>query len=132
MMIKRFTLVTVAVVVGTMLILMLSAHAGGQSNPAQAKQAVMPKWEYCAVIDVHRMSSSVPGVAGPLVATVIYFLETGEKRETIEVQGGKNNDSLAKTFAKLGQDGWELVFEGAETLGGGSNTNALYFKRPKG
>jgi hypothetical protein len=132
MIIKRWTLVTVAVVVATMLILMLSARAGGQSNPAQAKPSVMQKWEYCAVTDVNRRPPSVPGVDGPMVATVVYFLDTGEKRETLEVPSGKSYDSLAKAFTKLGQDGWELVFEGAETLVGASHTNAFYFKRPKG
>lgn len=67
-----------------------------------------------------------------MTATIVYFTDEGEKRESIEVPGGKNYDSLAKTFSKLGQDGWELVFEGAESLGARSYTNTFYFKRPKG
>ncbi len=129
MKINRFTLVSVFV--AAFAILMVFAFAGTPATPPQSKPAAMQKWEYCAVTEVNRRPSSVQGTAGPMAATIVYFLETGEKRETLEVQDGKNYDSLAKAFATLGQDGWELVFQGAENLGGGSYTKAIYFKRPK-
>ena len=132
MKIKRFTLVSLAIAVAAMVIVILSAFAGSLSTPLQSKPSVAQKWEYCAVSDVRREPSSRRGEQGPIVATVIYLLETGESREKITMPDGKDWDSLAKAFSKLGQDGWELVFEGGENLGGVGYTKAFYFKRPKG
>lgn len=97
----------------------------------EAARAAEPrKWEYCAITGFDRrqkgFSLSAPYVT---VALVRVFPNNAE-----EVEGANEDDALANAFAKLGDDGWELVAVKVElslTDGNGKTHSSYFFKRPK-
>jgi hypothetical protein len=88
----------------------------------------MQKWEHCCVGPIKESS----GWKGHYPR--LFFFETdGLEVESIRASGGSTEeDVLAATIARLGEEGWEMV--GCGALGGasqGNNMHYLYFKRPQ-
>ena len=81
----------------------------------------MQKWDYCALSGVGNLSGNFathyPGM---------WFFTALEGAKAIEVSGRGEEVVVARTIAKLGLDGWELV----GVSPGYSGWATLFFKRP--
>ena len=101
----------------SLLILMLSAglvldilvHSFSMKS-VEAQQNNNPKWEYCRVWGGGGGADNFGKVKG--YAYIQYFQLTGIKRDEITLEGQNNgfigDEALAQTFAKLGEQGWEM------------------------
>ena len=88
------------------------------SQRVQARQAREAKsWEYCAIYEGGWVSGKGRGYA----SHIHFYQDTGIHIE--EVEGANSQESVAKAFAKLGAEGWEMV--------GIDKNGAPCFKRPK-
>ena len=74
----------------------------------------MPKWEYCAI-------RSTNGWVVKSDPALCFYNQNGVREEKI----AEDRDALAKTIARLGDQGWEMVGCGSVAFG-----HAIYFKRP--
>lgn len=81
-------------------------------------------WEYCAV---SKASYVFANRAGGYWIT--YFKDSGFKVEDVEDRATRDA-ALALAFAKLGDEGWEMVGSGSIEVRG-KKLDAFYFKRPK-
>lgn len=114
-------------------VIKLPRGAGAEAEqPPQAETArrethsAPRRWEYCAVTGFVRkpkgLNSSAPS------AVIRYFPSESE-----EVEGASEDDALARAFAKLGEEGWELagIRQSLDLReGDGKSTHVFYFKRP--
>lgn len=97
-----------------------------EASEVERPDAVLTKWEYCAL--------SKAAYAGPPRAGVYwisYFNETGV--QVVEVQASATEGggaAFAKAISRLGAEGWEMVAPGPLDVNQGQSS-ALYFKRPK-
>jgi hypothetical protein len=92
-------------------------------EPTPAPQ-VGGQWEYCTV-----SKANYPGSPRAGVYWITYFQSTGFK--VIDVEDNfTTNAALAKAFARLGAEGWELVDQGTLEVRN-TKLDAWYFKRPK-
>ena len=120
-----------------LLVLMIAGFLGGEvSNrlftlpPARAqlndepKPAVGQKWEYCALT---KAAYAGTGKAG--VYWISYFRDAGVQVVEMEDLATERNGP-AKSLAKLGEEGWEMVGQGQLEIRQ-RGVAALYFKRPK-
>lgn len=98
-------------------------------HPAHAQQAgvTTTKWEYCGLAYVVNTRKA----DGKNVSKA-YVKYLGSKR-TEEVEGTTTDEALANAFAKLGNEGWELVGPAPLHVGGMVNADngPVYFKRIK-
>ena len=86
----------------------------------------MKQWEYCLIrgLDMEEESfEKRKSFFNP--PWLIKFTTTGQQVSKLS----SSPDEFAKTIAKLGEDGWEMV--GSNTFGPGMQYHAIYFKRPK-
>jgi hypothetical protein len=89
----------------------------------------MPKWEYCAIVGVSRASNSP---LYPRWPQWVQFTSQGHLAAKIGSSEKDELAELAKTIARLGEEGWEMVGTGTHSLGNGTEINHIvYFKRPK-
>jgi hypothetical protein len=87
----------------------------------------MQKWEHCCVGPI-KESSGWKGHYPKLS----FFEPDGLEEESIKASGGSTEeDVLAATIARLGEEGWEMVGCGTLGSGQGINMHYLYFKRPQ-
>ena len=120
-----------------LLVLMIAGFLGGAvSNrlftlaPARAqlsdepKAAAAQKWEYCALT---KAAYAGTGRAG--IHWISYFREAGVQVVEMEDPATERNGP-AKSIAKLGEEGWEMVGQGQLEIRQ-RGVPALYFKRPK-
>jgi hypothetical protein len=107
-----------------------SADQSASAKEETARIAAPQKWEYCAIVgfNLRQKGFSLSSPSVP-VAVVRYFPNTYE-----EVEGTSEEDAIANTFAKLGEEGWELVGVKVDinlTDGNGKSSATYFFKRPK-
>ena len=81
-------------------------------------------WEYSAVSKASYLNSNRAGAYW-----ITYFKESGFKVEDVEDRATRDA-ALALAFAKLGDEGWEMVGPGSIEVRG-KKLDAFYFKRPK-
>jgi hypothetical protein len=81
------------------------------------------RWEYCAITRP-AVSASLPRGS----YTLTYFRGSGVDSTPIE-ESATDRGALARTIAKLGDDGWELIGEGRLEFKSNLSGEALYFKR---
>jgi hypothetical protein len=81
------------------------------------------KWEYCAVTKPQYAGSSRGNQYW------ITYFRSG-KVQVVDVEGGVTGNALSNAIFKLGEEGWEMVGEGALEVRT-PNNKALYFKRRK-
>ncbi len=96
---------------------------------AEARAAGEPRdggWEYCAVVKAQYVGSPQGGIYW-----IAYFKGEGVRTEDVKV--GPTGNAFAKAFAKLGEEGWDMVGEGPLEIrpGPGGTTTAVFFKRRK-
>ena len=116
----------------------LAGHAlyGALASPraAEARAGGQPRgveWEYCALV-----KAQTPG-AVRVVYWIVNFKGEGVRVEPVEATGVSSN-SFGKAFAKLGDEGWEMVGEGPLPVGPDPRPgppagapSAYFFKRRK-
>ena len=128
------SLVSIVLVAGFAVGLLLGTKAPfafAQADYAEAPRAISRyeqrpermKWEYCAITRA-AVSASLPRGS----YTLTYFRTSGADSTSIE-ETATDRGALARTIAKLGDDGWELVGEGRLELRSNLSGVALYFKR---
>ena len=103
--------------------LLAAAPAEAQQSSA-SKTYTGPKWEYCALTQAGYVGSSNSGRYW-----ISYFSEKGVQVVEIEETALERNGP-AKAFARLADEGWEMVGEGPLDIRQGE-LRAIYFKRPK-
>ena len=81
------------------------------------------KWEYCAVTRSQYLVSNRGNQYW-----IAYF--RGGRVQVVDVEGGVTGNALSNAIFKLGEEGWEMVGEGALEVRTPEN-KALYFKRRK-
>ena len=106
----------------------------GLEQPPQAESTkggptARPKWEYCAITHTYRKPTVFNPSTAPALAVIRHY-----PGETEEIEGKNEDEALSNAFAKLGEDGWEMV--GIKhsidiTDGYGKSTHVYFFKRPK-
>ena len=100
-----------------------------QVEGAKGAATARSKWEYCAITHTYRKPTAFGSSSATVFAVVRHY-----PGETVEVEGRNEDEALANAFAKLGEEGWEMV--GIKhsidiTDGYGKSTHAYFFKRPK-
>lgn len=97
-----------------------------RTTPARAQSEASQQWEYCTLSrSAYVVSQNRPGTYW-----ISYFNADGAKVETVEENATERN-GMAKAFAKLGTQGWELVGAGKLDVRTGDPIEAMYFKRLK-
>jgi hypothetical protein len=102
----------------------LGASVGVEAR-ASAARAEDGRWEYCAVT-----RAQFPGSPRGGQYWISYFRTNNVRVETVEA--GVTENALSKAISRLGEDGWEMVGEGALDMGPGRGPTppqAIYFKR---
>ena len=98
-----------------------------QAEGAKGAAASQRRWEYCAI------TGTIPKQTG-FNAAPAKALVRRYPNDLEEVEGRDEEDALANAFARLGDEGWELVGI-KQTLnvsdGYGKSTHVYFFKRPK-
>lgn len=97
--------------------------------PEHSKGSAPKRWEYCAVTHTFRKQSGFGPSSATFIAAVRFYPNTYE-----EVEGKDEDDALANAFAKLGEEGWEMVAvrQNLSLLdGNGRATHTYLFKRQK-
>ena len=104
-----------------------------QANQKSSEKTAAPKWEYCAITNIWYNNSFGRNIGN---ATIQYFQESGVREEVIEISPEMRTRATdfreaaqAKAFAKLGEEGWEMVSKEPNLESRPINT--FYFKRPK-
>jgi len=125
-------IIAAAVIAGRAIPINLTSNSSVRAD--QGAGGGVQRWEYCAITGVFDEGDSF-GRRGK--ATIRYFNYSGVREETVEFVSeiGKRNSSpvvdetLSKTIAKLGNEGWEMVLKQPDFEKYAGNT--FYFKRPK-
>ena len=96
-----------------------------QSSSTRPRDATpRRKWEYCSVTKPNYAGSNRGGIY-----QITYFRDPNFEIVNVE-EAATERGGPAKAIARLGEEGWEMVGQGAlEVRQGG--LNALYFKRLK-
>ena len=102
-----------------------------KAGARRAAAALPQKWEYCAITGVtwSQKAFGIGSSSHVALALVRYFPHGVD-----QVEGPTEEDAVANAFAKLGDDGWELVAVRESlslTEGNGRSAPVFYFKRPK-
>ncbi|MCA1633474.1 MAG: hypothetical protein LC802_07080 [Acidobacteria bacterium] len=100
-----------------------------QAEGAKGGAAARSKWEYCAITHTTRKQTVFGSSSTTALAVVRHY-----PGETEEIEGRNEDDALANAFAKLGEEGWEMV--GIKhsidiSDGYGKSMHVYFFKRPK-
>jgi|SRR5262245_10077541 len=97
-------------------------------QPTQS--GAQPKWEYCALQGTGSSQRHF-GSQVNHTATIYYYQTSDWRKETVELDQGKEYDGerrvIAKAIAKLGEEGWEMIQDRTDE----GTTSWIYFKRPK-
>ncbi len=96
----------------------------------EVRKTMSSQWEYAVISNITELgrghNSSDMKFMG--IAELCYVRESG--CQALNIEGSDRVTALAKTMARLGNEGWEMVGESPFPFNNG-NQGALFFKRPK-
>jgi hypothetical protein len=100
--------------------------AGTEGVRAGGSGAAAEQWEYCAVSKAGYTGSTRGGTYW-----ISYFKENGVEIVEVEEKASEQQGAqIARAFARLGDEGWEMVGQGDLPVKSG-RFEAIYFKRRK-
>ena len=128
---RRFSVLTVAMVLiaggaagaGLSSAFLFAPAAAHTSDVGSDREEGRGKWEYCAITKSQYMASNRGNQYW------ITYFRSG-RVQVVDVEGGVTGSALSNAIFKLGEEGWEMVGEGALEVRTPDN-KALYFKRRK-
>lgn len=128
---QKITSYIIALLIAAAFYLSVALTPKVDANETSDRSDKQNRWEYCSVVIESGRTESMGRVTA--IATIHYARTTGTIIEKVEQTGPDNNrldtDLFGKAFAKLGEQGWEMVTLGAMPKTMGGEQQRIYFKR---